>query len=197
MRFEVTGRGQRGHSGAAGAQADLTERMLAARAQISALLESRLTLRSPDGWQSQRRFPFIQVGEPGVYNITPDTARFGVEVRPIPQDDLTSLAEELERCCREQGLELHISVMENGVRCDPHNPYLQALIRAVRGCSGQEPVIGRKLPATSARFAPGGQGVVWGQSGLGPHARDERHFIPSIDPYYRALSAFAEEIRGI
>jgi hypothetical protein len=47
--------------------------------------------------------------------------------------------------------------------------------------------IGKKLPGTSARFAPGGQAVVWGQSGIGPHAKDERHFIPSIEPYYRAL----------
>ena len=41
---------------------------------------------------------------------------------------------------------------------------------------------------TSARFAPNGQAVVWGQSGLGPHAKDERHFIPSIEPYYKALN---------
>jgi len=63
----------------------------------------------------------------------------------------------------------------------------------VRATSGKEPVIGRKLAATSARFAPRGQGVVWGQSGVGPHAPDERHFIPSIDPYYRALHALAAE----
>ena len=29
-------------------------------------------------------------------------------------------------------------------------------------------MVGRKLPGTSARFAPGGQGVVWGQTGIGP-----------------------------
>jgi len=84
-----------------------------------------------------------------------------------------------------------VSVMENGIICDPHNPYLGALVAAVRQASGQEPAIGRKLPGTSARFAPGGQGVVWGESGIGPHARTERHFIPSILPYYRALVAYA------
>jgi hypothetical protein len=84
-----------------------------------------------------------------------------------------------------------MNVMENGVACSPENPALQALIEAVRTASGSEPKIGKKLPGTSARFAPGGQAVVWGQSGLGPHAKDERHFIPSIEPYYRALEELA------
>ena len=68
--------------------------------------------------------------------------------------------------------------MENGIICDPDNPYLQALVEAVRKASGQEPAIGRKLPGTSARFAPGGQGVVWGQSGIGPHAARRAAFHP-------------------
>jgi hypothetical protein len=66
------------------------------------------------------------------------------------------------------------------------------LIEAVRRASGEEPKIGRKLPGTSARFAPGGLGVVWGQSGIGPHARDERHYIPSIEPYFNSLNALAK-----
>ena len=44
--------------------------------------------------------------------------------------------------------------------------------------------------------APGGNAVVWGQSGIGPHARDERHFIPSIEPYLRVLDDFAERLMG-
>jgi hypothetical protein len=82
--------------------------------------------------------------------------------------------------------------MEEGVVCSTENPFLQQLLEAVRRTSGQEPAIGRKLPGTSARFAPKGQGLVWGQSGIGPHARDERHFIPSIAPYYQALNAYKD-----
>jgi hypothetical protein len=78
--------------------------------------------------------------------------------------------------------------------CDPDNPYLIALINAVEQLSGQEPSIGRKLPGTSARFAPRGQGIVWGQSGLGPHAANERHFIPSIEPYYKALHEYGQRL---
>jgi acetylornithine deacetylase/succinyl-diaminopimelate desuccinylase-like protein len=86
---------------------------------------------------------------------------------------------------------------ENAVACDPGDPYVMELLKAIRQATGAEPVLGRKLAATSARFAPGGQGVVWGQSGIGPHAADERHFIPSIEPYYRALEALAVEASQI
>jgi acetylornithine deacetylase/succinyl-diaminopimelate desuccinylase-like protein len=161
-----------------------------ARQDIRRLLESRLTLTSPDGWQSSLAFPFIQVGTPGVYNITPGEGLLGVEVRPIPQDDLQAVQRDLQKYCDQQELELRFGVMEGGVACSPDNPYLAALLDAVRSCSGQEPRIGRKLPGTSARFAPGGQGVVWGQTGLGPHSAAERHYIPSILPYYQALQEF-------
>lgn len=191
MRFEVIARGERGHSGTAGASGDLTARLLQAREDFAHLFASRLTLSSPDGWQSQARFPFVQAGIPGVYNVTAAEGRLGIEVRPIPQDDLLPLRGELQAYCDEHGLEVQFLAAENGVACSPQNPYLLALIQAVRRTSGEEPRLGRKLPATSARFAPGGQGVVWGQAGLGVHARDERHFIPSILPYYRALQEFA------
>jgi di/tripeptidase len=85
-----------------------------------------------------------------------------------------------------------MNVMENGVACDPDNPALQALIESVRISAGSDPKIGKKLPGTSARFAPGGQAVVWGQSGVGPHAKNEAHFIPSIEPYYKSLNELAK-----
>jgi succinyl-diaminopimelate desuccinylase len=192
MRFDILARGEKSHPGVAGKSADLTERLLLARSAVIGILGSHLTLSSPDGWQSQARFPFIQVGTPGVYNITASEAILGVEVRPIPQNDIFELCKELQAYCDSQGLEMRVHVMEKGIICNPQNPYLAALIRAVQDVSGLEPRIGRKLPGTSARFAPEGQGVVWGQSGLGPHARDERHYVPSILPYYRALNAYGD-----
>ena len=196
MRFEVIARGQRGHSGVGMKGQDLTSRLLEARAAINSMLQDFFTLSSEDGWQSQVNFPFIQVGTQGVYNIVPDTGRIGVEVRPIPQDDIDKFILVLEQFCTESQLELLISVQENGVACNPENPYLVSLVEAVRKSSGHEPPIAKKLPGTSARFAPHGQGVVWGQSGLGPHAREERHYIPSIKPYYDALTHFAEILKA-
>lgn len=194
MRFEVQAHGQRGHTGIANAKRDLTERLLEARTQIEAILSRHLTLVGEDGWKSQARFPFIQVGTPGVYNISADSGLLGVEVRSIPEDDIASLTDELRAYCSSEDLDLRFSVMENGVACDPKNRYLGALVQAVEQASGQPPVLGRKLAGTSARFAPQGQGLVWGQSGVGPHSKDERHFIPSILPYYQALEAFGDRL---
>ena len=192
MRFDVIARGAKGHSGVAGT-GDLSERLIMARSALNEIFAKYLTLKSSDGWQSQAKFPFINVGTPGIYNITAGEGILGVEIRPIPQDDVVGLKSSVEAYCEENELELCISVMENGVACDPNNPALKALIEAVKQASnGEEPKIGKKLPGTSARFAPGGQAVVWGQSGLGPHAKDERHYIPSIKPYYKSLYELAK-----
>jgi succinyl-diaminopimelate desuccinylase len=196
MRFEIAARGQKGHTGVAGQGVDISVSLLQARSDITELLGDRLTLKGPDNWRSQVTFPFIQVGEPGIYNIRPDYGRVGVEIRPIPQDDIDQLYNELVSYCSTNNLELNVSVKENGIACDPQNPYLIRLIEAVRTTSKVEPRIGKKLPGTSARFAPQGQGIVWGQSGLNPHARDERHYIPSIKPYYDALSEFSRLLRS-
>jgi succinyl-diaminopimelate desuccinylase len=191
MRFDVIARGAKGHSGVAGT-GDLSEKLIAARAALNEIFGQHLTLKSPDGWQSQAKFPFINVGTPGMYNVTPGEGILGVEIRPIPKDDVEGLKWKVEEYCAKYGLELCLNVMENGVACSPDNPALLALIESVKIASGTEPKLGKKLPGTSARFAPGGEAVVWGQSGLGPHAKDEKHYIPSIEPYYRSLNELAK-----
>jgi succinyl-diaminopimelate desuccinylase len=191
MRFDVIARGARGHSGVTGTS-DLSETLIIARAALNEIFARHLTLKSSDRWQSQAKFPFIHVGTPGIYNVTAAEGILGVEIRPIPQDDVEGLKVEVEEYCKANGLEMCLSVLENGVACSLDNPALQVLIESVRVASGADPVLGKKLPGTSARFAPGGQAVVWGQSGLGPHAKDERHYIPSIEPYYRSLNELAK-----
>ena len=192
MRFDVIARGAKGHSGVAGT-GDLSEKLINARTALNEIFAKHLTLKAADGWQSQAKFPFINVGTVGVYNVTAAEGILGVEIRPIPQDDTSALRSEVETYCEENGLEAKFTVMENGVACDRDNPALLALIEAVKQASGgQDARIGRKLPGTSARFAPGGQAVVWGQSGVGPHAKNEAHFIPSIEPYYRSLNELAK-----
>ena len=191
MRFEIIGHAIKGHSGVRSASGDLSDRLIQARAALVEIFARQLTLKSVDGWQSQARFPFIQLGTPGIYNITPAEGRLGVEVRPIPGDDVYLLRNAVESWCTEHDLEVHFSVMENGVTCPSGNPALISLLASIRKVSGQEPKVNRKLAGTSARFAPAGLGVVWGQSGIAPHARDERHFIPSILPYYNVLQDLA------
>ncbi len=108
---------------------------------------------------------------------------------------MASLVKDVQAYADEAGLTLDLVVNDPGVACSPDNPHLVNLLDAVREATGEEPVIGKKMPGTSARFAPAGQAVVWGQSGIGPHAMDERHYIPSIEPYYESLNALAEKYK--
>jgi len=196
LRMQVTARGVCGHTGIGGGPADLLNSLVEIRKVLGAAFARHLTLSSFDGWQSAARFPFLNVGEPGVYNITAAEGVLGIEVRPIPGDDIEALVAEARSVCRELDLELAIDVMEAGVSCPPDNPHLAHLLAAVEGVSGSAPVIGKKKPGSSARFAPGGRQVVWGQTGIGPHSREERHFIPSIGPYLDVLDVFAARVQG-
>jgi succinyl-diaminopimelate desuccinylase len=190
MRLEIAALGEKGHSGTAGKKRDLLETLTTARKELDAIFKGKLTLHNQGGWQSQVHYPFLLAGTQGIYNITPARGILGIEIRPVPQDDIIELEEAVSQYCHENGLELKVVVKDGGIACNPENPYFKQLINAVRLESGSEPMIGKKLPATSARFSPHGQGVVWGQTGIGPHSRYEKHYIPSILPYYQALDKY-------
>lgn len=194
FRMRIAARGVCGHTGVSGGPADLLDKLVEVRAVLGAVFKRHLAVSSLDGWETTTRFPFLSVGEPGVYNITAGEGVLGIEIRPIPGDDLEGLVAEIEDLCRELGLESRLELMEPGVACPPDNPHLARLLDAVAEVSGMPAVVGRKKPGSSARFAPGGHQVVWGQSGIGPHSRDERHYIPSIKPYLEVLDAFARRL---
>jgi succinyl-diaminopimelate desuccinylase len=179
LRMEITARGTRGHTGTGGGPRDLLDSLIEVRTVLTSSFNRHLTLSSMNGWETSARFPYLNVGETGVYNITAGLGVLGVEIRPIPGDDLEALLTEVETLCRELGLEIAVDVMEAGVTCPPDNPHLGRLVAAVESVSGEVAVIGKKKPGSSARFAPGGNQVVWGQTGIGPHSREERHYIPS------------------
>jgi acetylornithine deacetylase/succinyl-diaminopimelate desuccinylase-like protein len=191
-RIRFTARGKRGHTGTGAVPADLLERLIELKSVLSSVFHRHLTLSSLDGWESAARFPFLSLGEPGVYNITAGTGILGLELRTIPSDDLAGMSREIESLCLELDIEAEFEVMEAGVACPEDNPYLGHLVASVEHVSGRPAVIGRKKPGSSARFAPGGNAVVWGQTGIGPHSSEERHFIPSIEPYLRVLDDFAK-----
>ncbi|MCX6025436.1 MAG: M20/M25/M40 family metallo-hydrolase, partial [Chloroflexi bacterium] len=191
LRAELRARGTRAHS-AVQPSFDVMMRLVEARARLLEAARRHLQLEAPTSWRSQIAFPYLVSGERGVFNLTADRAALGVEVRSLPDDSLRGLVDLLRSLAHAEGLELELLACEEGVRCDPANPFAQHLLQAVRETSGREPVLGRKLHATSARFAPNSQGIVWGQSGLAPHAAGERHYLPSILPYFRALTRFGE-----
>jgi acetylornithine deacetylase/succinyl-diaminopimelate desuccinylase-like protein len=191
VRMMVRARGRRGHTGTGTIPGDLLERLIEVRSVLGSVFARFLTTATIDGWESTSRFPFLNVGTEGVYNITAGEGVLGIEIRPIPDDDVIAMAEEVRTICNELGNELEVETLEAGVECPPGNPHLGRLLTAVTQISGSPAEVGRKKPGSSARFAPGGNAVVWGQTGIGPHASDERHFIPSIEPYLRVLDEFA------
>jgi acetylornithine deacetylase/succinyl-diaminopimelate desuccinylase-like protein len=191
IRLRIIGRGARGHTGVASAPHDLLDLLVEARGRLRAIMDRRLTRSDAEGWLSGARFPFLNVGEPGVYNITAAEGTLGVEIRPIPEDDTESLVVEVMETAEEIGLECVVDVHEAGVVCPPDNPFLRRLVDSVSAVGGAEAILGKKLPGSSARFAPGGNQVVWGQSGIGPHSAEERHFIPSVEPYLQVLDHFS------
>jgi succinyl-diaminopimelate desuccinylase len=196
VRLALRARGERGHTGTGAVPSDLIDRFIDARRALGALFDRRLTLSSHDGWESTVRFPFVAVGDPGVYNITAGEGVLGVEVRPIPEDDIPTLISEIRALARETGLECDVELGEAGIVCPADNPCLVSLLAAWATVAGREAEPGRKKPGSSARFAPGGNAVVWGQSGIGPHSSEERHFIPSVGPYLEVLDRFAERLGG-
>ena len=151
MRFDVVARGAKGHSGVAGT-GDLSEKLIAARSALNEIFSQHLTLKSADGWQSQAKFPFINVGTPGVYNVTAGEGILGVEIRPIPQDDVEGFKVEGRGVlCGQWTRAVH--------ECDgkrrglyPDNPALKALIEAA--AASAEPRIGRNSPARAHALLP-------------------------------------------
>jgi succinyl-diaminopimelate desuccinylase len=194
VRLRLVARGEKEHTGLGGSQRDISLRLIEARRELEPILAEILTLEASDGWVTGLKFPFIQCGEAGVYNITPGEGVLGLEIRPIPEDDVDRLLSRLKGYCADRGLELLPDVREGGVACPTDNPHLVKLLAAARHVQGQAPRTGRKLAGTSARFAPGGNAVVWGQTGIGPHSRHERHFIPSIAGYLAILDEFAQRL---
>ena len=191
-RMRFTARGKKGHTGTGAVPVDLLDRLIELKTVLSSVFHRHLTMSSLDGWESAARFPFLNVGEAGVYNITAGEGVLGLEIRPVPADDMAAMSAEITGLCRELDIDLDIEVMEAGVACPADNPHLERLVASVEAVSGRPAVLGRKKPGSSARFAPGGNAIVWGQTGIGPHSNEERHFIPSIDPYLKVLDDFAK-----
>jgi succinyl-diaminopimelate desuccinylase len=194
VRVEFIARGEQQHTGTGQAVKDLALQIIKAREAVTEILKERLTVADPAGWKTDYRFPFVNVGLPGVFNITADRGHLGLEIRPIPEDDVPGLLAALGAYAEQHGLEVRVTTKEPGVACDRDNPWLQELIGAVGDVAGEAPRIGRKKPGTSGRFAPRGQAVIWGQTGIGPHSAQERHYIPSIQGYYDCLNRFAERL---
>jgi len=194
LRCEIIERGRHQHSAIQSNFPEMADRLFKAQSDLSEIFSVHLSLRNHDQWKSQVKFPFIKIGTPGIYNITADYGALGIEIRALPEDNLINLYYVIQSYCETNHLSLKVDTLKPGIACDLQNPLLQILLETVKDTCSQNPRLGKELRGTSACFAPRGQGVVWGQSGLGHHQADERLYIPSIMPYYNALTAFGTKL---
>lgn len=92
---------------------------------------------------------------------------------------------------RQMKLSMELLNSENGVKTPGSDPRVKKLLKVISNVYGKKPseLTGSGKPhGTQARFCPEGTAqVIFGQSGEGPHTDHERHYIPSIMPYYNVL----------
>ncbi len=96
-----------------------------------------LTLGGQAGWKSQVRFPFIRVGETGVFNITASLGVLGIEDPAAPPGQRRAgRRARAVHTVRTMGFDLAIVAAENGVACSPENIYLKLFSMSVREATG-------------------------------------------------------------
>lgn len=147
--------------------------------------------RRKGSWRNGLIVSYMHAGRKTDFNTTPIIAECGIELRPIPETDIRPALKKVIKKARQMNLSVELLNSENGVKTpasDPRVKKLLALIAQTYKKKNAE-LIGKGKPhGTQARFCPGGTAqVIFGQSGEGPHTDHERHYIPSIIPYYNVL----------
>ena len=142
-------------------------------------------------WMTTFVIPYLKSGEIDNFNTMPKRAEAGLEIRPIPEDDIQPLLNRMEKEADELGINYSYVNCEQGIKTSVEDSRVKTLLEIignVYGGSSADHLGTGKLPGTQARFAPEGcAAIVFGQSGIGPHSDNEAHYIPSIMPYYKIL----------
>lgn len=165
----------------------VTERILLFKDRISNMIAKR-----EGSWKTSFMLSYFKSGEIGNFNTTPERAEAGIEIRPIPEDDFDALINGIYDEAERLSIDCEFVNQERGISTAPSHPFVARVLKAISTIDGKgesEYLGNGKLPGTQARFAPHGCAqIVFGQSGIGPHSKNEAHYIPSIIPYYRVLN---------
>jgi succinyl-diaminopimelate desuccinylase len=133
-------------------------------------------------------------------NQVPAEAEAWLDIRYPPEDaDLSGrtvaeITAYLETFC-EPGVTPTVDYLDSPHHADQDRPEVVALARAVRN-QGYRPGFLRKHGAGDGRFygERGIGAVAFGVGGGGQHGADEYADITTIEPYYRALTAFLRDL---
>ncbi|PJB39720.1 MAG: hypothetical protein CO108_16620 [Deltaproteobacteria bacterium CG_4_9_14_3_um_filter_63_12] len=149
-------------------------------------------------WRSTYHVSYINGGASHSFNITPEECFAGIEIRPANPGEAERYRDALIEAAEREGVDVVIPNCEHAVVTPNDDPWVARLVTALATATGEQPstLIGPgKLPGSQVRFAPMGcAALVWGQSGVGPHSAHEAHYIPSILPFYDALTALARDL---
>lgn len=117
----------------------------------------------------------------------------GFDIRDIQEHAgiVDQWRDETRRHLSSVGVELQTVNEGAGWQCPADNPHFIKLQKAYEAVVGEpSPGLG-KLHGNDGRFFDG-NAVVWGQTGVSPHGKNEAHYIPSIGKYMEALDALGE-----
>jgi succinyl-diaminopimelate desuccinylase len=187
IRIIIRATGIPGHT-AQLSQKTVIERIIDFRNEISRLLAGSRNAY----WKTTFTVPFFKAGELENFNTAPQSGIAGLEIRPIPEDDFSYLIDTIDKLAKNFSLEISYVNKEPGIITGIENPYVQRLLKTLVMLNGggiNDYLGNGKLHATQARFIKSPV-VVFGQSGIDPHGPNERHYIPSIIPYYKAIREF-------
>jgi len=155
----------------------------------------RLIPKTDSAWRSQFLLSYLLSGEPENFNTSPEKAVGGFEIRGIPEDNISGAIESMLSKAEELDVKYTFFNNEPGISTSPSHPLVEKLLDAAASVFGGAPAdhLGSgKVHGSQARFAPKGCAqVVFGQAGAGPHTANEKHYIPSIIPYYNVLTKLA------
>lgn len=194
IRYHLEARGESAHTAV---QTKMTpmEKIFVLKEALSRIIASGPG--EDEAWRTTFNVSYFMAGQQNNFNITVAKAVAGFEIRPIPETPVENLISAIEKRCAEMNISCKLLNCEPGVRSDPDDTRVARILSAVSYAGGGTPAsfLGSGKPhGTQLRFAPEGTAaVVWGQAGVGPHAANEAHYIPSIKPYYHALRRIARE----
>ena len=186
--------GRGGHSSMPWAADNPIPKLLAAYAKVQAALPKPADPN--DHWRNDLT-PTRLLGAPQP-NIIPDTAEMTFSYRFIDMDGAEKMKSFLEETT---GLEVILpKTWRRPVITDPENPYVRTLHAAMRRTwPDREIPLTRMSCATDAtRYAHLSlPTVIFGATGYGAHAKDERVSLASLDAYEAMFTAFLAEIESI
>lgn len=123
-------------------------------------------------------------------NIIPDSCVLGVDMRTLPADDATALADELRAMLGERA-ELMIDFCGDGIETPPSLPWVQKLLGAVEAHGVKGTLVGVAYCTDCAFLRKLGPCVVWGPGSIGQaHSDGEYIEIAQLEQACQILEEF-------